>query len=90
MQIIKQLDEWEGIIFHSDNIKDFENKFCHGNELISVCWCSTRTKFVFMTIEGQHICDTVKNEVFFEWLKNRCPHCAQGYVQDAGFVECKS
>lgn len=84
--ICKQLDEWEAVVWRED--KDFEEKFCHGGELVSIYWNCSSMKVYYMLKDGNHITDSIDIEKWFEWLKNHCSHCTQGYVQDAGFVEC--
>lgn len=42
----------------------------------------------FVMRNGQHVTDGYSMDEWFTWLRKHCPHCTEGYVQDAGFVEC--
>jgi hypothetical protein len=85
-EILNTLKEWEDIV--DTWSEDFENTFTHGEELINLYWSSSNMKVYFITEEGQHITDSFPIHRWFEWLRNHCPHCIQGYVQETGFQRC--
>ena len=39
--------------------REFETRFCHGNELIHVHLTSESVKSVFLTRSGQHVTDSI-------------------------------
>lgn len=56
---IATLDSWEKFAF--DNESAFLDKFCcdKANDLTEISWSGAMMRFVYVSRDGQHICDSI-------------------------------
>lgn len=71
-ETLEQLSKWEEVAFGEYNSK-FEERFCHGNELINIYFGSSVVKFNYVLESGQHITDTKTIESWLDFYNKFRP-----------------
>ena len=65
--ILEVMREWDEVLFQHE--KEFLHVFCHDAWMLAeVSWSSENMRFVYIVESGQHICDSVKIEKWFEFM----------------------